>query len=58
MKTDRRRDGNITSRNVGNGVWRLPECSRRQESMERYCYNVICGVPTVGPTIVAAILER
>ena len=28
-----------------NGVWRFPESSGRQESMKRYCCNVICGAP-------------
>ena len=30
----------------GNGVWRFPEGSGRQGRVERYCCNVICGVPT------------
>ena len=28
-----------------NGVWRFPEGSKRQEKMERYCCNIICGAP-------------
>ena len=30
----------------GNVVWRFPEGSGRQERVERYCCNVICGAPT------------
>ena len=41
-KTERRRDGKITSRN---GVCRFPEGSGRHGRMERYCCNVICDAP-------------
>ena len=30
----------------GNGVWRFPEGSGRQKSVERYFCNIICGSPT------------
>ena len=33
---DRRRDGKITSRKDGNGVWRFREGSGRHGRMERY----------------------
>ena len=30
----------------GNGVWRFPEVSGRQEKVKRYCCNVVCGALT------------
>ena len=30
----------------GNGIWRFPEGSGRQERVEGYCCSVICGAPT------------